>query len=313
MGFAISLALAAPRAWADTAEDALAAAYSSGEMPNARGMAMGGAAYALGGSTSATVFNPANLGLLKSYHMDAIAAFAPVASRQSYGAMVADSSTTKTAMGLSGTYNMMDHGGLERTWWDARLGAAYPLGDRAFIGLVGRYMSMSQTDTRTPGTKVESSPLDGFSAGAGVAFALGDALRLGLVGENLLGAEGALMPRRVAGGLGLSLGEFAIEANGVLDLTSGPSSTWGVRAGAEWMSADRVPLRVGYTYDEFRKSQAVSGGLGYMGNKIGFEASVRHEFTAVTPATSFMFGLRYFVDVAGGSAADDASGDSDGL
>ena len=295
------------------AESTLASGYASSEMPHARAVAMGGAAYVLGGSTAGALYNPANLGLLKAYHMDALAAFVPAASRQTYGAMIADNSSARTAMGLAGSWNSMEKDGLKQTWWDARSSAAYPLGERAHIGLGVRYLSISQTDTRVPGVTRETST-DGFSAGAGVAFALGEFLRVGLSGENLIGVSDALLPRRIAGGLGFRTDEFAAEVNGLLDTSSGPSATWGVRTGLEWLQGGHVPLRAGYSYDELRRAHAISGGIGYVGSKVGFDASLRHELSGDIPTTSFVFALRYFVDAAGGpSAAEEAADGGDGL
>lgn len=294
------------------AEAALAAGYASGEMPNARALALGGASYVLGGSTAATLYNPANLGMLKAYHMDAVAGFAPVAGRQSYGAMIADNSSTRTAMGLAGTWNRMEKDGLRQTWWDARIGAAYPLGERAYVGLSGRYLSITQLDTRVAGVERETAS-DGFAGGAGVAFALGDSMRLGLSGENLIGASDALLPRRFAGGLGLKVDELSVEASALVDTTSAPDPSWGARAGMEWLQGEHVPLRAGYSYDSLRGVHAGAAGLGYVGIKFGFDASVRHEFSGSTPGTSFVVALRYFLDVAGGSAAEEAADGGDGL
>ena len=111
----------------------------------------------------------------------------------------------------------------------------------------------------------------------------------------------------------MRLDELTAEVNGLLDTTSGPSATWGVRAGAEWLQGEHVPLRAGYSYDELRRTHAASGGIGYVGSKVGFDASVRHEFSGDVPGTTFVIALRYFVDVAGGSAAEEAADGGDGL
>ncbi len=64
-------------------------AYDQGQIPTARGLAMGDALNALGVSTPAIFMNPANMPLARVYHLEAFGAYSPEAQRQTYGLAIA--------------------------------------------------------------------------------------------------------------------------------------------------------------------------------------------------------------------------------
>src|SRR5271165_5964675 len=91
-------------------------AYDLGEIPSPRPVAMGGALNALGVSTTALYLNPANMPLARVYHIEALAAFSPESSRQTYGAAIVDSllNTAHLSGGVGGTWSQLDPSGIDR-------------------------------------------------------------------------------------------------------------------------------------------------------------------------------------------------------
>ena len=86
-------------AYADPSTTSIEQGYELGEVQHPRVVGMGGAVQAFGGSTTAIFANPANLTLLRVYHLEGLAALSPESRRQSYGGAIADSSTSRLAGG----------------------------------------------------------------------------------------------------------------------------------------------------------------------------------------------------------------------
>ena len=228
VAIALAIAASAPGiALADPSSTTLEQGYELGEVQHPRVVGMAGATQVFGGSTTAIFVNPANLTLLRVYHLEGLAALSPEARRQSYGGAIADSSTSRLAGGFGGTWSQMDGEGTKRTFADLRLALAYPLGDRFSLGATGRYLRVQQ--------KVASGPLgaslasDGhsdeplistFTFDAGGAVQITDQFRFAVSGRNLTAPARQLAPTALAGGLGWSNQTVSVEADTLLDFTS---------------------------------------------------------------------------------------------
>jgi hypothetical protein len=309
---AIAIAASAPGvAFADPSSTSIEQGYELGEVQHPRVVAMGGAAQVYGGSTTAIFVNPANLTLLRVYHLEGLAALSPEARRQSYGGAIADSSTSKLAGGFGGTWSQMDPDGIKRTSADLRLTLAYPLGDRFSLGATGRYLRVQQ--------KVSSGPLgaslasDGqrdeplitaFTFDAGGAVQITDQFRFAVSGRNLTAPGTALAPLAVAGGLGWSNQTITIEADSLIDFTTWGSARARGMFGAELLLADRFPLRTGYRIDAGMKTHAVSLGAGYVDKKFSIELGGRRDIIADHPATFISLGIRFFIDSGAAGTGD---------
>ena len=275
-------------------------------MESTRSVAMGGATAALGTSTTALYDNPANLPFARVYHFEAGARFSPEARRQTYTAAVADSVTNRFSGGLAGSYSILDPDGIARTWTDARLSLAAPLGEAIAIGVAGRYLDMHQAVGKGPfGASLASDGTSGstiwtgFTADAGITVMPVTGLRMGFIGKNLTFPNNGLLPTMAGGGIGYTTEAFAIEVDSLVDFT-----TWGaprprVGGGVELFLANHVPLRAGYRFDAGQRVQSVTFGLGYIDKKFGIEASGRRDVVADHPMTSMAISLRYFYDAAG--------------
>lgn len=282
--------------------------YDLGEMQGARGIAMGGAHYALGTSTSAIYGNPANLPMARVYHLEAIGALSPDARRQTAGAAIADSSTSRLAGGLAVNFNMLDPDRVRRSWTDVRLALAFPLADAISFGATGRYLRATQATTRGPlGPSLASDGTKGepvfsemtFDAGVTVAPATG--LRIGAVGKNLTAPGTAFAPTLVGGGIGYLGPNFSVEGGGLADFTTWKTTAGRFMAGGEFFLLDRIPLRAGYRFDTGAKTHAVSLGAGYVDRRWSVELGGRRDVVAENPMTMLVLALRFFYDSGSGS------------
>lgn len=281
--------------------------YDLGQMQTARGLAMGGADTALGTSTSAVYSNPANLALAKVYHLEGMASVSPEARRQSAGAAIADSSTSRLAGGLAANFNMLDPDGIRRSWTDIRLALAFPVSDAVSIGATGRYLRVNQGTERGPfgpslvsdGTKGETL-YNAMTFDAGLTVAPTTGLRIGVVGKNLTNPGTSLAPTSVGGGIGYLGSNFALEGSGLVDFTTWSKTAGRAMFGGEYLLADHVPLRAGYRYDTGQKTQAVSLGLGWIDRKFSVEVSGRRDVVADHPASMLLLALRLFYESGGG-------------
>jgi opacity protein-like surface antigen len=298
-------------AFADRSSTSIEQGYELGEIQHPRSVAMGNAAQVFGGSTTAIFVNPANLPLYRVYHLEGLAALGPEARRQSYGGAIADSSTSRLAGGFGGTWSQMDPDGIKRQFTDLRLTLAYPLGDRLSLGATGRFLRVGQQTAAGPlggslasdGTK--DDPLfSGFTFDAGAAVQISDNIRLALSGRNLTAPGTSLAPLVLAGGIGWSNQIVTVEADSLVDFTTFGSARGRAMVGAEFLAADRFPLRAGYRYDDGMKTHAISLGVGYVERKFSVELGGRRDVVADRPATLISLGIRFFLDSGGATAGD---------
>jgi hypothetical protein len=314
---ALALVVAIPGvAQADPSSTSVEQGYEMGEIQHPRLVAMGGAAQVFGGSTVAIFQNPANLTLLRVYHLEGLVALSPEARRQSYGGAIADSSTSRLAGGFGGTWSQMDPDGIKRQFADLRLALAYPLGDRFSLGATGRYIRVQQKLGAGPlGSSLASDgngdePLiSNFTFDAGGAVQITDQFRFAVSGRNLTAPGTSLAPLALAGGLGWSNQTVTVEADTLIDFTTWNTARARGMLGGEVLIADRFPVRAGYRIDAGMRTQAVSLGAGYVDRKFSIELGGRRDVVADHPATFISLGLRFFID-AGGAGSGGDSGES---
>jgi hypothetical protein len=286
-------------------------AYAYGENETARSLAMGGAMRALGNGTTAPYLNPANMALSRVYRIEAFGQLTPEVTRVLGGATIVDSitSSTRIAGALSAVGGMVDPvdpeedpRGLGRTLLDVRAAVAYPIGDRFFIGLGGRYLRMTQRGrgplgkSKISGGLPDAAFVDNMTFDAGITVRVTDQLHIGLVGQNLTHPGHGLLPTTVGGGIGYGGNDFSLEADAVADFDAWGRTTVRVMAGGEYLAADHYPLRLGYRFDEGASAHMVSGGLGYVGKEFAIELSTRRTLSTSINATMFVLSLTYHLE-----------------
>lgn len=296
--------------------------YVNGELENPRTVALGGAARALGVSTSAIPVNPANLALQNVYHFELLGGLDTKAHRLQYGAAILDAVTQRLAMGavVSRTDLGNDSDPYRRGALDVRVAFAFPFGDRLTVGVGGHYLRVTQDGTGLLGeSSISRSGGDaanhrGFTLDAGFNLLLAEGFRLGFVSHNLTNPGTALAPLMFGGGLGFKKGDLTLEAD-VVGVDKVVWGAWKARfgAGVEYLAGDHYPLRVGWQYDQGSQRHAITYGTGFVERSFALDVGVRQEIAA--PASDpwgktlvFAVGLRYFYDAATTGSPDNAGG-----
>lgn len=166
-----------------------------------------------------------------------------------YGASVVDSETGNLAGGFAWT--RVDVPGSVGNRWNLALGA--PLGQGLTVGVTGEYLTVDGAERARAG-----------NLHAGVLWQVNDLLSLGLAGTNLIPTgHDQIAPTGVAAGLSVGtdrLFHVAADWRGQWDRAGTMRNTWA--AGAEVLLFDLVPLRAGWTRDEWRDGQWWSAGAG---------------------------------------------------
>lgn len=257
----------------------------------ARTMALGGGTYGIAMSTSSIYSNPAAMGLGRVYHVDSSVSFDPSVNRWAFGGAVVDS-TRVVGAGLGYTFGTNPTTGFNSH--DLRLALGVQLTEGVSLGVTGRYLDYEGPATNPNGGL--GPGYSGFTVDVGVAVKPWRWLSLGVVGFSLTNPDAAMSPLAIGGGFGV----FPVERLGIIGdvywdfrTHDTPRARWS--GGVEFM-AGRVPLRVGYTYDDTRAPQGVhviTGGLGYLTQSFGAEFAIRQEVSG-GDETTLLLNFRYF-------------------
>jgi hypothetical protein len=292
LGCAGALALIPSAAWGQV--------QTAPETPvTTRVMALGGGGHAIAQSTSSLYVNPAAMSQSRVYHVDSSVLWDPSQGRWSFGGAVVDSSRTVGA-GLAYHYSLLD--GDTRNH-DLRVAVAVTLTEGVSLGVTGRYIdyvgvqSHFQDNMGVAGARIRGAEFSGFTVDAGISLKPWSWLALGITGYSLSNPDTALSPLSIGGGIGIiPVDTLHIIADTVWDLTSfadGPRARW---SGGVELLASRVPLRLGYTYDDIRLDHPVhlvTAGLGYIDQMFAAEFSMRQEVSGGSQ-TTLLLNLRYF-------------------
>lgn len=278
--------------------------YDYGQQLDARGGALAGALRAWGNGVTGVFGNPAAIGLSRVYHVGALAQIWPEAKRQSYGAAIVDSVTSRLAAGVGFVWNDQDPSGIKRRWADLRIPLAYPFSDSISFGITGRYLKLSQNGLGPLGHSYGSGGLEGdsivnaWSFDAGLAVRPTRSVALGILGSNLSNPGNGFQPTSVGGGIGLGNNDLIFEIDALADFTTWKHTTARAMAGFEYLAGDHFPLRLGYKYDAGASAQAVSGGLGYVDAEMSFDFSLQRNIIG-DKATAVLATLQVFVESTG--------------
>ncbi len=288
--------------------------YNYQEIETPRLTATNGATRALSSSTEALFDNPANMSAARVYHLAALAQIWPESKRQSYGAAAVDSvgSSARVAGGIGATYNTQDTDGINRKWTDIRFALSYPFSDSFYLGVAGRYLTLSQSGTGPLGASAASGGLSdqhivrGFAFDAGATIKPTEGLSLAIVGTNLNNPGTGFQPMGLGGGIGFGKELFSLEADVAADFTTWDRTTLRAMGGGEVLLGDHFPLRAGYRYDDGAKNHSVSGGIGYVDTSFGAELAFRRVVSG-DRVTAIVFGFSYHLDAGGLSQGENDS------
>lgn len=304
-GLLLAAGLARPAA-ADPTPLPTSFGWNYGQVETTRVAALGGALRAAGSGTSAMFLNPASMAETRVYHIEALVDASPEMGRVLAGAVIADSMMNRyrLAGGVSVVGGILNPSGANWSTLDVRAALAYPITDKVFLGITGRYATVTQGSKLAPQVVSEDESgddvvntlhLDAFTFDAGATIKAGESIYIALLGQNLGATHRGTFPMMLGGGVGYGTDDVTFEVDALADLHAYEEATARIMAGGEILVADHVPIRVGYRFDQGAKVHALSGGLGYMGKEWAVEASVRR--TLSDPgATSIFVGLAYYLE-----------------
>jgi opacity protein-like surface antigen len=294
------------------------AGFNYGEIETGRSAALGGAVRALGNAVTGLYANPANIALTRVYHIQGLAQIWPEARRQTYGASAVDSVTGRLAGALGAHYGVLDPDGVGRKWTDVRLALGFPVSERFYAGVTGKYLNVRDTGFPRAGYGLPHSyasagladaPIvEGFTFDAGITVKPTNALFIGVVGSNLTNSGHGFQPLTLGGGIGFGNNDITAEFDVVADFTTytkadgSNRTTLRALAGFEYLAGDHFPLRIGYRYDDRASTHAISGGVGYIDPQFSIDLSIRRTVAGKEPfgpVTSVVVDLQYFLESTG--------------
>ena len=266
-----------------------------------RSMGMGGALRSNAYSTSALMLNPAGIAMAKLYHMEAAYLYDHPYESHLVGAGAVDSVTSKLAVGLGYWYRRVEKSEYKMQVHDVRLALAIPLWNMLGIGITAKYLN-SSNDMKLD-DEVQSPPfgreLNSFSLDAGLMLRLGKHFGLGAVGYNLTNIDTPVAPLALALSAYGTISQFVAIFDANLDWSTYGRLAVRYMVGAEYFAANRIPIRLGYAYNDGLKTHAIHGGLGYISNSAAIEASVAadvNEGTNGKQDVRFIIAIKYFMN-----------------
>lgn len=269
-----------------------------------RAVGLSGTLRASASGTSAVYLNPACLAMTPLYHIGLMYQYTGQDKMHTGGIAIVDAVTTIVAAGLAFNYSGINQSHFRHDSFDGRLALAGGIGDVLYLGATARYLHLKQNESSSGWgpAGVAALPSSGSMQANGLTFDVGAAVRLGqiftmgIVGYNLTNTGSIYAPIELGFGASAHLMDMLlIEANGLVDFTSYQDPAWEVRLGGELFLAQRVALRVGYAYDVFFNTHAVSAGAGYVDRQFAIDVGFMHEIVE-EGRMILTFGFKYFVN-----------------
>ncbi|MCA9601246.1 MAG: hypothetical protein KC417_04450, partial [Myxococcales bacterium] len=260
----------------------------------ARGLALGTGSRASSVSTSAVAYNAANLPIGSVYHVEAFSGYEPKFGRWVVGAAVADSMTSRLAMGAM-FRGIISDGHQGYSGFDGKLAAGYPLSDQIAIGVAGRLMSYEHEGPAYGTLKTGDLRAHHFTMDAAIRFTPTPGLNIAALGNNLVDVGSSLVPRLVGGSIaystdmGLSFG-----ADALTDTTTFDKAKVLTGGGVEYLAAGQIPIRAGYRFDSGRETHAITAGIGFVNESMGLDFALQ-QLVKGGNNSELLFSFRYFV------------------
>ncbi len=257
------------------------------------GTALGLRAGAYG--TSAVLVNPANLGLGRLYHAEAVLQYVPTARAFSYGTVVADGSTERLRAGVA-SRGILGRDEREYRGNDNRLALGMALGDVIGVGLSLRYLRLRTRDQTSDGYPV-SPEVRAITLDTALRVTPFEGFHIAAYGYNLIRTGSVLAPQQFGGGIAYQYeGVLQVGADLIVDTTTFRDPTLLYGAGVEWYAGQQYPLRLGYRRDEGRKLHGLTASFGFVAERYAVELGWRQEFGEYREA-QVLVSARYAMDV----------------
>jgi hypothetical protein len=233
----------------------------------ARLIGHGGAQRALSNANDSIYVNPAGLALGAMYSVELGYLDDFDDGERRFNASIADSQAGSLAGGVAYTYTRMRPSGA--TEGEARLvghrvdvALATLVAEGTALGVTARYLNLGvkEGDVTVEGTKLSTFTLD-----AGIQWRVGGGFSLGAAGYNLTNKDRAETPVGWGAGLGYALESFSFEGDVRYNAQIGKAAYTGT---AGYVIAQIVPIRAAVTYDLANEKVTISGGIGFVSDRL---------------------------------------------
>ena len=276
-------------------------AHAREEGAPAAALGIGDAVRATATGASGLFFNPAGIGLLSQYSLEAGYTFSEDMTGHALGASAVDSKTNAAlAMGVGYAYLMGKEDEVNREGHQIRgaISSGWRWEDFAFrVGVGGRYLT------------IENTALGGeefFTLDAGLVMEIVQMFRIGVAAQNLIDTRTSAhrdanlnanprAPRNIGVGAALSIDAFQVSFDAAMDLQTDPKDLfveYGV--GAQYLIANIVVMRAGFKMGGMEDHQTVTFGAGYVSEMLAADVSVAKRVDQDGGIVA-SFALRYFL------------------
>lgn len=251
---------------------------------SARGVALGTGVRASAVSSSALAYSPGALAMGNLYHIEGNIDYIGVADTVALGGAVIDSSTSKIGAGIGLRGFLSGDGGYDGL--DGRLGLALALSDAFSIGLLGRYLTVTQSG---------NDVAQGLTLDASIRVVPTEGLHIDVGALNFVDLGEAEVPVTISTAVAFAIGDsFSLGADMLVDLSTFEEAAFIAGGGLEFLAGNSIPLRAGYRADLAREIHSISAGIGYTDEQVGFDLGLRQDVAGFNE-TRVMAGMRYYV------------------
>lgn len=286
------------------------AAQAREEGAPATALGMSDAVRAAAVGTTGLFFNPAGIGLVSQYAVEAGYSFAPDLAGHAVGAYAVDSRTNQAlAMGTGYTFIFSEVPGLnsegktimrDRTGHQVRAGLASGwdwdnFGFRVGVGVRYQTLTVGSSDNYANG---QHDDVEFFTMDAGLVLDIYQMFRVAVVGHNLIDTgpnARSTSPRSIGLGAAGMFDAFQVTFDADLDVmtdSSGVLASYGV--GAQYLIAGIIVVRAGFGYRGLDADKSLSAGVGYMSSSLAADVSFSKSIDDADAAV-LSLSIRYFL------------------
>ncbi len=274
------------------------------DLVGTRPIGMGGALRAAATGDAALGLNPSGMSLVRSYAIEGSYQYArPGSANRAHVSIVDSTSTFNLSGGVYYTYHnlaaptampmSMPMSG-KRTGHEAGIALSFPIGDRVFVGALGKYLRLGD-DPATAG----NDPLRDFNVDVGVTVRPANKLSVAAVGYNLNDLKRPDLPLALGLGAALSvLPDFMLTFDALVDFTtSDPNrgTALGLMGGGEYVFDKRFAVRAGGGREALSGNGYIAGGLSALSEVGAADVGMRQDIAGQTRATVVGVSLRLFI------------------
>ncbi len=266
-------------------------AHAREEGAPASALGLGDAVRATATGTSSLYFNPAGMGLVNQYAVEAGYGFSGDYSGHALGASAIDSKTNSAlAMGVGYNYILGEEpGGGARDGHSVRAGLASGYAWEGFgfqVGVGGKYLTLDRAGKKD---------YRYFTMDAGLIVEIANMVRVGVAAQNLIATKADDAPRSIGLGAAVTIDAFQASFDTTLDIETDPSNLFPLYSvGAQYLFAGMIVARAGFSLGGQDGGKHIAAGAGYVSDSIAADASFQKRIDG-EGGLLFSLSVRYFL------------------